>query len=353
MNSRIRNCLVVGAGAVGLGVASFLHQGGAAVRVLARGDAARSLRRFGLRRDGALETYSIPPGGLAVAESLGELRGQRFDAIFVCVKAYDADGVALSLADCPGVLANRGSLVLCQNGWGNAEVFARHLPAASVLNACVFTGFERPGPGRVRVTSHLRLLRVGALAGSAGGRAASVCGVLAAGGLPAEPAADIARDLWEKMLFNCSVNPLSALLGVSVGELASAARLRPVIAGLVAETFAVLRAAGFRAHSATPADYLEAFYRDLAPAAGGHPPSMLQDLRRGRRTEIDALNGAVVRLGVRVGVAAPRHRLVRDLVRSAEGRLLHESSTRSQGYERKIANLRLLRVGTLVESPIQ
>jgi 2-dehydropantoate 2-reductase len=318
MGDSLRRCLVVGAGAVGLGVASFLHRAGVMVSLLARGNNGRALREGGIQREGSLGAHTVLPGEVEIAETLGGLGGRAFDAVFVCVKAYDSADLARDLARNISLLARGGSILLCQNGWGSAEIFARHLPATPILSACVFTGFERRDPVRVAVTGHFRPMRVGSLSAGDGAGAAAVCAALTAGGLPADPVADIGRDLWEKMLFNCSVNPLGALLRATVGELASAASLRPVLGGLVAEAFMVLRAAGFEARSRNTAEYLDVLYRDLAPRGGDHPPSMLQDLRRGRQTEIDALNGAVVSLGTRFGVAVRRHRRICELIRSVE-----------------------------------
>lgn len=320
MSASNRNYLVLGGGAVGLGLASFLHQAGRRVAVLARGETAAALRRHGLRRAGPLGEHAVPPGGLEVVESLGGLCGASFACAFVCVKSYDSEAVASGMEACPSLLDRRGRVVLCQNGWGNAEVFARRLPPRCILNARVMTGFERTAPNRVSVTSCGRPLRVGSLFGDPSAPSEEVCAELTAAGLPAEAVGDIGRDLWEKMLFSCAVNPLGALFGATVGQLAASRPARRLVARLVGETFAAMRLGGYRSHAASAAEYLDAFYRDLVPALAGHAPSMLQDLRAGRRTEIDALNGAVVRLGERAGIDVTCSRLVCRLIRLAEGR---------------------------------
>jgi 2-dehydropantoate 2-reductase len=314
------NYLVVGAGAVGLGVASFLHRAGGRVAVLARGDTAAALRRSGLCRDGVLGDHTARPDGLTVVEALTELPQQPFDYVLVCVKSFDSETIATSLAACPELLGGRGRVVLCQNGWGNAEVFARFLPARRILNALFFTGFERLASNRVRVTGHARPVRVGGLFDRSTTKAGTVCTALTASGLSAEPTDHVARDLWDKMLLNCAVNPLGALFGLPPRRLFASPRVRSFAAGLIGETFAVLRASGYDAHAAGASAYLDTFYRELIPAMADHTPSMLQDLRGGRRTEIDALNGAVVRLGERAGVAVPCNRAVWSLIRHAERR---------------------------------
>jgi 2-dehydropantoate 2-reductase len=310
------NYLVLGAGAVGQGFASFLHRAGGSVTMLARHDLA-ALRRHGLRRLGVLGEHTTPAGEMPVVGSLADAN-RPFDAVFICVKSYDSAGVAADLAAHRDVLAPEAPVILCQNGWGNAEAFARRLPAGRLLNARILTGFEREGEGRVRVSGHAGPVRLGSLFHEDVGTAGHAAAMLSAGGLPAEATPEIARDLWDKMCLNCVINPLGAALGLRVGEIAARLSLRPLIEGLVREMFGVMAAYGYRCHSATPGEYLERFHGSLVPAIAAHRPSMWHDLAAGRRTEIDALNGAVVRLGERANCEVRHHRLACALVRRAE-----------------------------------
>jgi 2-dehydropantoate 2-reductase len=321
--SGISRHLIIGAGSVGQGFASFLHQGGGDVLLVARGDTAAALRRGGLWRDGVLGTHTMPPGSFRVADSLALVPAIRFDAIFVCVKSYDSAGVAAALAERPDLLRAGTSVVLCQNGWGNAEEFARFLPTDGILNARIITGFDRPvpaEPNRVRVTVHAQPVRVGSLFSRQTGAAGAVSAALAAGGLPCDATDCIERDLWEKMCFNCSLNPLGAIFRTPLGELVTCPGMCSLIDSLVGEIFDVMHASGYRTHARTAAEHLDTFYRKLVPATASHRSSMLQDILDGRRTEIDALNGAVVRLGEPVGVDVTYNRVVHALVTFAETR---------------------------------
>ena len=109
-----------------------------------------------------------------------------------------------------------------------------------------------------------------------------------------------------------------AILGVPYGDLAAAGSTRTLMDRTVAEVFAVMRAAGYRTHWEEPGQFLEIFYHRLVPDTARHESSMLQDLTAGKRTEIDALNGAVIRLAQEHGIAVPYNRAVYNLIRFLE-----------------------------------
>ena len=313
--------IVFGAGAVGLGLASALHAaGGVRVRIVARPGVAAALRRHGLVRSGIFGEVFVPPGRLEIAGAASELSGPPADDVLVATKAFASDAAAAELAAAPQAVGAGTRLVLCQNGWGNAERFAARFPAARVWNARVITGFRKPAPNHVDVTVHAEPVRIGSLFGESPLRVAPLCAALAKGGIPCEPSADIAADLWAKLLYNATLNPLGAILGASYGALGASEHTRGVMERLAHETFAVMQAAGWRTHWPSAAAWLADFSERLLPPTAAHESSMLQDLRAGRRTEIDAITGAVVALAERHGVDVPVSRSVLALVRFLEAR---------------------------------
>jgi 2-dehydropantoate 2-reductase len=122
------------------------------------------------------------------------------------------------------------------------------------------------------------------------------------------------------MLYNCALNPLGALLGVSYGTLAEQPTTRSLMDRLVEEVFAVMLAAGYATHWSTSAEFLAAFYGRLVPDTAEHKSSMLQDITAGKRTEIDALTGAVITLAAQHGLDVPYNHAVYQLVRFIENR---------------------------------
>jgi len=316
--------IVFGAGAVGLGFASaLLAAGGSRVRIVARPTVAAALRAHGLRRTGIFGDVHAGPERFAVAGSLAELPSGAADHVLVATKSFDSEAAARALAEASRVVGAETLLVLCQNGWGNAERFTAHFPAERVWNARVITGFRKLAPQHVDITVHAEPVHVGSLFGERPARVAPLCAAIAKGGIPCEPSAQIAEDLWAKLLYNAALNPLGAILGVSYGALAASEHSRSVMEALAHETFAVMQAAGWRTHWPSAQAWLDDFTTRLLPPTAAHESSTLQDLRAGRRTEIDAITGAVVELAERHGVEVPVSRSVLALVRFLEARGTH------------------------------
>ena len=307
---------VVGAGAVGLGVGSSLLAGGAEVDFAVRPGAGGELRRRGLSRTGVLGEVRFGPGAFRVA-ALRELDTSAPDVVCVCVKTPSSREVASELSSVLPATA-RPPVVLFQNGWGSAEVFTASLGPRSVYSARVITGFRRQGPDRVEVTVHAEPVRIGSLFGAPLAPVEPLAAALSRGGLPAETTPEVAQDLLAKLLYNAALNPLGALLGVPYGELGRDPGTRAVMEAVVEEIFEVLRARGLSTRWPDAATYLRDFYARLLPPTATHESSMLQDLRAGRPTEVDAISGAVEELGRGAGVAAPVNAALRVLVHAAE-----------------------------------
>jgi 2-dehydropantoate 2-reductase len=175
-----------------------------------------------------------------------------------------------------------------------------------VLGARVIFGAEIVAPGHARD----RVRRPGAdrepRRDRRGARAAADrwAMALAAAGIPAEPTADLPAELWGKALYNAALNPLGALLGARYGELPAYPDTRAIMDTVIEEAFAVARAEGVALRWPDAVAYRDAFYGRLVPATAEHRSSMLQDIERGRPTEIDAINGQIAARGPRA--ACPR-----------------------------------------------
>ncbi|MEN8159017.1 MAG: 2-dehydropantoate 2-reductase, partial [Myxococcota bacterium] len=265
-------------------------------------------------------SHHAAPDTFAVAERADALPAAEADFALVATKAFDTDAAALALAAAPQVVGSHTRFVLCQNGWGSAERFAANAPAERVFSARVITGFRRPALHEVEITVHAEPIHVGSLFGASSGEVEPLCAAIAAGGIPCEPSDRIAEDLWAKLLYNATLNPLGAILDASYGALGASHHTRPVMEALAHETFAAMRAAGFRTHWPSADAWLADFRARLLPPTASHESSMLQDLRAGRRTEIEAITGAVVELAGRHGLTVPVNRSVLALVRFLEAR---------------------------------
>jgi 2-dehydropantoate 2-reductase len=316
--------LIYGAGAVGLGLASFITKTGQPVDIIARQDTAAALREGGLVRTGLFGSHVTLPELLGAFSRIEDVAETPYSHVIFCTKTYDLAEAAKNVASrrdlLERILDGRLSVVLTQNGWGNAETCSTFFPDQRIFNARVITGFIKTAPNHVDITVHADAVTMGSLFGAHTDCLETLCRAIREGGLPCRLTGEIERDLWAKMLYNCALNPLGAIFGVPYGVLGEWDHTRHVMEGIVHEIFAVMEGAGYHTHWKRPGDYLKIFYEKLLPATAEHESSTLQDIRRQGRTEIDALNGAVVRLGEGLGVAVPVNAVVYRMLRFLEER---------------------------------
>lgn len=332
---------VVGAGSVGLGLASFLAQK-SSVCLVARPSTVAALRIHGLVRDGIFGAATIAAGDLTVATEPKAVRAFISEADFtlICTKTFDASETASALAATGALDSSQSPLVLCHNGWGTHDAFARFFAPERIYNARVITGFKRTEPNHVTVTVHAQPISIGSLSGGSLAAVSPLAAALTAGGLNTITTETIGKDIWAKMLYNCALNPLGAILRLPYGSLAAAEPSRALMDGIIAEVFGVMSAAGMDTHWLSADGFLDEFYKVLVPATAAHESSMLQDIRGGRRTEIAALNGVIVKLGHAHGIPTPYNQTMVHLIDSlerngarppAEGETTHDSSVKRNG----------------------
>ncbi len=314
------NVLIYGAGSVGLGLASCLIRSGEEVALVGRESTVQALRQEGLHRFGLFGEFRTDPGSFQAVPSLKDLLPSPYDFILVCTKTFDTASAARDLAACPFLFSSPARLVICQNGWGSADLCRRFFPPNRVYHARVITGFQRPAPHQVEITVHADAVHLGSIFGEDPTVLSPLADSLTRGGLPCRVSPDIAKDLWAKMVYNCALNALGAILEVPYGRLGESEHTRALMDETVGEVFQVMEVSGWATHWHRTEDFLETFYKKLLPATYAHESSMLQDLRAGKKTEIDFLNGTVVQLGARAGLDVPINAALVRLIRFKEER---------------------------------
>lgn len=308
-----RRVLIAGAGALGSVIGGLLARAGWPVTLLGRRAHLEAVGRRGLVIDGLFGTHRV--SGLACATAPSELEGV-YDVVLLTVKSYDTAATVAAIAP---RLAPAGILVCLQNGLGNVEAATEVVGERRVLGGRVIFGAEITAPGSVRVTVYADPVLIGSpdpADAARQARAVAWAARLAEAGIPAEPTPALMAELWAKALYSAALNPLGALLGASYGALAADPDAHAVMDDVIAEAFAVARAAGVRLGWPDAAAYRETFYGRLVPATAAHRSSMLQDVERGRPTEIDAINGYVASRGDALGVPAPTNALLTRLIRA-------------------------------------
>lgn len=309
---------VFGAGAIGAYVGARLAHGGADVTLVGRPSILEELGAHGaVLTDYRGFSRTARPRLAASADALAGV-----SHVIVAVKSGDTADAGAALA---GVLAKDAVVVSFQNGVRNPEVLRTALPGRVVLAAMVPFNVVRQGEGRFHQGTS------GTLAIEAHPRAMPLLAALERAGLPAVADADVARKQWGKLLVNLG-NAVNALSGLPIRGMLARRGYRQVMAALFAEGEAMLREARIRPvlDMPTPARIVPAILRlpdrvfryvlpVMAKVDDEARSSMADDLMRGRKTEVDFLNGEIVRLGASLGQAAPRNARIVELVHAAEG----------------------------------
>ena len=224
------------------------------------------------------------------------------DLALVTVKAFDTEAAARDLADC-----DLDAVCSLQNGLGNEEVLAAHLDGV-LAGTCTY-GARLVEPGRVECTG-IGEIALGAPDGGDSARAGRVGRALQAAGIETAVADDMPRRRWEKLAINAGINPTTALARVPNGALNNGP-LAGIAREAARETARVAREQGVDLGD----EAAVAALNGVVEATAANTSSMLQDVAAGRRTEIDAINGAVLD---RAGRPVPMNRALAGLVRAWE-----------------------------------
>lgn len=301
--------LIMGMGALGTVFGGLLRHAGHPVSFLGRGAHFERLKSKGGRIDGIWGEYRLGPVTLPQP-------GELYDVILLCVKSFDT---ALAVRQAAPWAAPDGLVLSLQNGLGNVEVIAREFGARRTVGGRVIFGAQVTEPGQVTVTVYADMVLLGAVAPAAPAeKLAEVVADFNEAGIPTAAVADILTHLWGKVLYNCALNPLGAILGVPYGALAEHPETRELMRLIIAEIYQVAAAKKVVLKFPTAVAYFQHFLEDLVPPTAAHRPSMWQDLKAGRRTEIEALNGAIRRYGRELGLPTPYNDTLTRLVRFLE-----------------------------------
>jgi 2-dehydropantoate 2-reductase len=311
----------MGAGAIGCYVGGRLLAGGSEVVLVGRPSLAQEIARSGMRlTDYRGADIALPAERVRVAPTAQALAD--CDLVLVTVKGGDTAAAAAELAP---VLRAGACVVSFQNGVNNPEILRAALPGVSVLAGMVPFNVLR------RDNAHFHQGTSGTLAIERDARGDQLCAALGAAGLPIEQHADMRGVQWGKLLVNLN-NSVNALAGVPIKEMIAQRDYRRVMAACVREGLAAVAAAGITPKVdvklpprmipwvlTLPNALFSLIARPMIHIDPQARSSMWDDLSRGRKTEIDALNGEIVRLAESQGRAAPVNRAIVELVRQAEG----------------------------------
>jgi 2-dehydropantoate 2-reductase len=292
---------VMGAGAVGCYFGGMLARAGHEVVLIARPDHVEAIERDGLR----MQTKTFDEHvRLAASSDASAVQGAAL--VLLCVKSLDTETAGALMR--PHLAADALVLTL-QNGVDNADRLRGVLPQHAVAAAVVYVATEMAGPGHVR--HHGR----GELVIEPSGRSEAAAQALIAAGVPTEISANVRGELWAKLILNCAYNAVSAITQLPYGKTVVGEGVQDMMRDVVAECLAVAKADGVQV-----AGDVDVAIRKIFETMPTQYSSTAQDLARGKRSEIDYLNGLIVRRGEALGIATPVNRVLWALVKLLESK---------------------------------
>jgi 2-dehydropantoate 2-reductase len=316
--------LIVGVGALGGTIAARALNAGMNVQLAVRDtDSAEALLRSGLRVSGIGGEATADSFHVAAIDSFG--RGDRFELILLATKAQDALTAAPFLS---GLLAPGGALVPIQNG-GVSQILVDRLGEEKVL-----AGFSNLGATMVErgvyEQRNAGYLLIGELAGGVSERAERIAQALR-GAVEVRISSNLRGAIWAKLILNCSVTTIGAVAGQTMRQYMQTSAGREVFRRTYEEALSVALATGttlerlavdpippgWQEKTASKEDY-EAWVEGIIAFYGDAKPSMLQDFERGRKTEIDFINGYVARLGGESRLSVSMNAAITNVVRAIE-----------------------------------
>ncbi len=296
---------VVGAGAMGGSYGGLLAKAGHEVTLIDTwAEHVEAINAKGLRIDGAFGEQVIQvPARSAPAD------GQSAEMVIVFTDTNNTEDGAKTAA---GLLGNDGFAITFQNGIGNVETLQRVIGAERVLAGSSMCSAARHGPGHVDLT-HLRYTSVGEIDGSDSPRTQAVIAALQSAGMEAKLVPDVMATIWEKFVVNCGFNAIAATTGLRTGEVSHVPETAAFQQRVLDEVMAVVDAKGIKLPNPDIA-------KQILVGAGKsfNKPSMLQHILAWRKTEIDAINGALIREGEALGVPTPANEALVALLKGRE-----------------------------------
>lgn len=296
---------VMGAGAVGCYYGGMLARAGHEVVLIARPMHVEAILRDGLRLQTSAFDAQVRLNASSAASAV-----QDAGLVLVCVKSTDTESAAALMRP---YLAPDALLLSLQNGVDNADRLRAALPTHPISAAVVYVATEMAGPGHVKHNGRGEL--VVEPSSSQAISSDTLAQVLSAAGVPVELSGNVRGALWAKLILNCAYNAVSAITQLPYGRTVPGDGVRDVMRDVVAECLAVAKAEGVT----VPGD-VDAAVRKIFDTMQDQFSSTAQDLARGKRSEIDYLNGLIVRRGEALGIATPANRVLWALVKLLESK---------------------------------
>lgn len=304
--------LIYGAGAMG-SLLGGLFSRHSPTYLVARGPHVKAVEEKGLDMEGETVGNFRPRAAVDLDELASQLSrdGASITHCIVFTKSYDTKQVLGEISGRDDIIGENVILVSLQNGLDNEGIFSTFMPRNPIIGGYTCHGVIHDGPGHIIHTGNGATV-VGPYGNISREEVDSFTGYLERAGIAATVKDDIRRWIFKKVMINAAINSLTAILSVPNGDLLEHEETKLLMKQVVREGCAVAEKMGMDICPITVLDMAD----DVARKTCGNRSSMLQDIERGGRTEIDCINGAIVRLGRTVGVDTPVNETLTMLVKA-------------------------------------
>lgn len=308
---------VLGAGSLGCAMGGVLAEGGNEVTLINRNRAlVDAINTQGLLLQSAHATRRVWPRAAVDCSAL-----QPVDLVIVLVKSFHTEA---AIAGAGPLLGEHTVVLSLQNGLGHEDILAAALGRARVMAGKTYVGGQLTAPGEVIAGTNGKHTLIGELDAPGSERATRIADTFTRAGLHTTVSPHILSTIWDKLLVNVATGALSGITRLPYGGLYSVPELEQCAVAAVTEGMAVAKAHGVPISFTDPK---EPWVRAGAGLPAAFKASMLQSLEKGSITEIDYINGAVVRWGDRVGVATPVNRALVAAIKGIELSLSYQAPT--------------------------
>ncbi len=297
----------MGPGALGCLVAGFLKQRTKEEVWLYDRLEERSvrIRDNSIKIEGISGPYTVKVNVSANSKEIGPC-----DLVIICVKSYSTEDACKDIKE---LVAENTSILTIQNGIGNMQILNDHFGAEKVIGGITNHGSTLLGVGHVRHAGRGDTI-IGKADGRLSGALKNVAAVLTKAGFETKISKDIDAVIWSKLIINVGINALTAATRLNNGRLVEYEECRELLRSAVQEAVKIVKRKRIKLAYDDPIQKVES----VCKATATNVSSMLQDVLNKKRTEIDFINGAVVRQGKALGIPTPVNEVLTNLVRTIE-----------------------------------
>lgn len=298
---------VVGPGALGCLLSGFLkNKTKEEIWLFDRSpERAKKIRDDGIRIEGMSANLTVKIDATADAKEIGAC-----DVVILCVKSYSTEDACKDIKE---LVSDNTHVLTLQNGIGNVQVLNDHFGTEKVIAGITNHGSTLLGAGHVRHAGKGDTI-IGKANGKLSGALKDISGILTKAGFDTKISKDIDSVIWSKLIINVGINALTAITRLNNGRLIEYEEVRQLLRSAVQEAVKVVKRKRIKLAYDDPIQKAES----VCKATGANVSSMLQDVLNRKRTEIDFINGAIVRYGKGLSIATPVNEVLTNLVKTIE-----------------------------------